>query len=117
MHELSYVIGFINIALKELKQHPYDIPVKLVVEVGEMTGVLPEYLHKYFPIAAKDTPLSDASLEVISIPVEVVCDACGTSYHPDRSNSYCCPACGEKKATLLHGRECKVKQLEVKAAP
>ncbi len=114
MHELSYMIGFIDIAVKELEKNPSAVPVKLVVEVGEMTGVLPEYLYKYFPIAAKDTPLSTAALEVITIPVEVVCSACKTAYHPDRGNGYCCPACGEKGARLLHGRECSVKQIEVR---
>ncbi len=117
MHELSYVTGFINIAVKELKKNPSVIPVKLVVEVGEMTGVLPEYLYKYFPAAAKDTPLADAALEVISVPVEVICSTCRTTYHPDQSNGYSCPSCGGKGVKLLHGRECMVKQLEVKEQP
>ncbi len=110
---MSYVIGFMDIALKELEKHPHASVRRLVVEVGEMTGVLPEYLHKYFPLAAKDTPLKDAVLEVVSIPVEAECAACANRYHPGKANHYRCPNCGEKNARLLHGRECGVKRLVI----
>lgn len=110
---MSYIVNMIDIALNELKDRPDAVPKRLVIEVGQMTGVLPEYLHKYFPIAAKGTRLSGASLEIISVPVEVQCSHCSASYHPEKSHRYLCPVCGEKAAKLLHGRECKVKSLEV----
>lgn len=114
MHEMSYVVGFIDMALKELEMHPGAIPEKLVVEVGQMTGVLPEYLQKYFPLAAKETLLCNASLEVISIPVEAKCASCALIYHPDKEYGYRCPACGESAAALIHGRECNLKQIVIK---
>ncbi|MBQ7677189.1 MAG: hydrogenase maturation nickel metallochaperone HypA [Lachnospiraceae bacterium] len=110
---MSYIVAMIDIALNELKDRPQAVPKRLVIEVGQMTGVMPEYLHKYFPIAAKGTRLSDASLEVISIPVQVQCAHCGSTYRPEKAFRYLCPVCGEKAATLLHGRECKVKSIEV----
>ena len=113
---MSYVTGFLNIASEELDRHPQATPLRLVVEVGEMAGVLPEYLYKYYPLAAKNTPLRDTTLEVIYTPVAVECTSCGCVYHPERDNRYACPSCGQKGATLLRGRECKVKRLVLEEA-
>lgn len=111
MHELSYVINFINIAEQEL---PSDaVPQTLEVTVGEMTGVMPEFLHKYYPDAVKGTRLEGSDLKVNLVPVTANCLSCGKDYHPGKENGYSCPHCGSKEAKLLRGRECEVTRVHL----
>ena len=47
MHEMSYVVRLVNQAL-DIKKEQAGKVTRLFVSVGEMTGVLPEYLYKYY---------------------------------------------------------------------
>lgn len=105
MHELSYMIKFIEMAKKAIENEPYTCVESITVEVGEMTGVLPVYLEKYFPQVVKDTPFEGASLEVISVPVKAKCSACNNIYAPDKTNNYACPECKRTDAKIISGRE------------
>lgn len=105
MHELSYMVKFIEMAAEAVKDTPYDAIESITVEVGEMTGVLPEYLKKYFPETVKGTPFEGSALEVTSIPVEACCCDCRKKYHPAKNNNYSCPYCKSKAAKIIHGRE------------
>ncbi len=113
MHELSYMIKLADIAMTSLPDDENIRPVKLVVEVGELTGVLPEYLRKYYPAVIRDTPLKGSTLEVISIPSEAECQSCGTVYHPDKAFDYLCPNCKKSSCRFIHGRELNVRELVI----
>ena len=86
---------------------------KMVVSVGEMTGVLPEYLYKYYPQTVKGTILEGAELEVIEVPVRVVCAGCGLEYGPTRENGYACPECKNKNGRIIAGRDVVLERLEM----
>ncbi len=77
----------------------------LTVEVGELSGVLPEYLHRYFPEASKGTRCEGARLDVNYIAAEVTCKDCNNPYHPSKDNNYRCPVCNGKDGSIIHGRE------------
>ena len=113
MHELSYMLRLCDAALSELKKHPGKKALSISVEVGELTGVLPYYLDKYYPKAAKGTPLEDASLKIIEIPAEACCDGCGLHYHPSKEADYKCPNCGGISAHFIHGRELCLKEIRL----
>ncbi len=85
----------------------------LVLEIGEMTGVLPEYLHRYYPQAVKGTVLEGSRLEVISVPAKTRCLSCGEVYEPNKENGYLCPRCKSPEAEILSGRELILKQIRV----
>ena len=113
MHELSYVVRFVNRALEIAEENHADRIKKLVVHVGEMTDVVPEYLHKYYPEAVQGTILEGSVLETEPVPVRMRCGACGREYHPDREHDYLCPECGGGTGKLLAGREITIKELEI----
>ena len=124
---MSYMVKLINMACEaamdsrypgltgDKKQRRDDAPhvTSLIAEVGELTGVLPEYLIKYFPEAAKGTLCEGADFKVISVSAEASCNACGTSYHPSRENDYRCPDCGSTDAHFLRGREIRIKSVTI----
>ena len=113
MHEMSYMIKFINMAEEAAAKQPEARISSISVKVGEMTGVLPEYLEKYFPEAAAGTRCEGASLHIESVPVTVRCNSCGNIYHPCRQNDYRCPECNSIEAEYQNGRELELSSIEL----
>ena len=113
MHELSYIIDIVNTVSEEMENSKIKKVKKIIVDVGEMSGVVPYYLHKYYPEAVKGTKLNDTELETNMVEVLIKCEGCGNDYHPDKQNRYKCPKCGERKGSLLQGKGIQIKALEV----
>ena len=114
MHEMSYVVRFADMAMEAVENEPDAVIEKITVEVGAMTGVLPEYLIKYYPEAVAGTRLEGSVLEIESRPVVARCSACGSEYGPSASNDYKCPDCGSAEATIIHGRELNLLRVSIK---
>ena len=112
MHEMSYVVRFVNQALEAIKDEKGKAG-KVCVSVGEMTDVLPEYLHKYYPQAVKGTILEGSELEVEMVPVRVECAGCGSEYHPCRENKYLCPECGDGNGRVIACRDVVLERVEI----
>ena len=113
MHELSYIIDIVNTVVQEMETQKIDRVNKIIVDVGEMSGVVPYYLHKYYPEAVKDTKLKDTLLETNEVEVKIECEACKTIYHPDKNNKYRCPKCNERKGKLLKGKGIQIRSIEI----
>lgn len=116
MHEMSYVIRFADMAMEAVESEPDAVIEKVVIEVGAMTGVLPEYLIKYYPEAVAKTRLEGSTLEVEMRPVAARCSVCKAEYEPSAGNDYSCPECGSKEASIIHGRELNLLRVEIAQA-
>lgn len=135
MHEMSYVVKIVNRVLEtaEIEQKRrigkatsdageenaapgntagagFEVR-KVAVEVGEMAGILPEYLTRYYSEVVAGTALEHSKLEVRTIPVKVRCGSCGEVYHPDRENHYSCPCCGCSAGEILSGRGLRLREV------
>ncbi len=114
MHEMSYCIQIVNMTLDAIDPDK-DKVEEISVSIGSMTGIVPEYLEKYFPEATKNTLLEGSVLNIHMIPVETRCGKCGESYTPSKENSYRCPGCGSTEGALIHGREFELTNLKVRS--
>ena len=114
MHEMSTVVRFVSAALEEAERRGITEIENITVDVGEMTDIVPDYLYRYYPAAVKGTLLEGSRLVVHIVPVEAECAACGTHFHPDRTNDYRCPACGSAKAKLIQGKSTVLRSIAVK---
>ena len=119
MHEMSYVVRMVNLAQKTVEQElakeqnksqPKIKVNKIVVQVGEMTGVIPMYLHRYYPEAVKGTLLEESELETEDLPAMVRCLDCETEYHPSVENEYSCPNCRSIQGKVTQGRDVILKE-------
>ena len=114
MHEMSYCIRLVNMACENVDIENEKV-TELSIKIGAMTGIVPDYLVKYFPEAAAGTAAADATLDIESIPVSGECTDCGLTYEPNAGNDYRCPHCKSLKFDLKHGREFEL--VSIKAAP
>lgn len=116
MHEMSYVIRFVNLALQRAKESGAVRVNRLTVSVGEMTDIVPEYLHKYYPEAVRGTILEDTELNVQVVPVRIRCAGCKEEYHPEKGNSYACPVCGSFTGEICAGKGMRLETIEMETA-
>lgn len=84
----------------------------VTMEIGELSGVVPEAVEFCFEACSKGTLLDGARLVIDRIPAAARCPACGetfsihTYYDP-------CPACGSYAVIITAGEELRVRELEV----
>lgn len=113
MHEMSYVLRLVNLAEEAAREQQAKRVTRILVSVGETSGVLPEYLHKYYTKAVQGTLLEGSVLETVDDPVVAICRDCGLSYHPEKEHRYACPACGSLRADLSGGRGVRLVNIEI----
>lgn len=105
MHEMSYILRIVRLAERTAAENSLEKIDAVEIAVGEMTGLVPEYLTRYYPEAARGTALEGSELVIDYVPVRARCENCGAEYAPSRENRYCCPVCGSPRAKVLAGRE------------
>lgn len=109
MHELSITQSLVDICRENSSGRQVT---EVVLEIGALSGVVPEAIDFCFAACAEGTPLEGATLTIVRIPAVARCLECGAEsavrayYDP-------CGACGGYRMELLSGQELRVKELEV----
>ena len=112
MHELALTEGIIGIVADEQKKQGFSRVLEISLRVGEYSGIVPDCIREFFPIAAADSPAKDAKLVIESIPASFLCLDCGREGDIDRRNA-CCPVCGSTAVRMTAGREFYVERIKV----
>lgn len=110
MHEL----GILSAVVKTVEQIAADEQLtqidKIVLQVGELSGVVPSYIEDCYPAAVYKTSLADTELEVEIVPGIVRCKECGTEFNAVQHDLKC-PNCGSANLDALSGREFMIKEI------
>ena len=116
MHE----IGIVRQILRTVEAFAAENGVRdireVVVDCGELSLVIPEYLEEVYPAVVKGSLLQDAALTIRVIPGFAECDDCDEIFNVVEHKGYC-PACGSFRKTVLSGRECSVREIHVADPP
>jgi hydrogenase nickel incorporation protein HypA/HybF len=107
MHEFSIAQNIVEIALEAAQTGNAGTVSCVDVEVGQVSGVVPEALDFAWESARKDTLLRNASLAITVIPLRVKCRVCGLQHNPEDWYGPC-PACGAINYEILSGKELRV---------
>jgi hydrogenase nickel incorporation protein HypA/HybF len=101
---MSYISRMVALAIEVAEENKAEKVKSIVVEIGKTSGVMPYYMHKYFPEAAKGTIIEGAELVCVEVPVKALCEECNNEYYPSKENGYLCPVCGGRKAHITEGK-------------
>lgn len=112
MHELAITEGIISIVNDEAKKNGFTRVLEISLRVGEFSGIVPQCLREFFPIAAAGSPAEGAALNIQSLPAAFLCLDCGYEGAADRENA-CCPRCRSTALKMTAGREFYVENLKV----
>jgi hydrogenase nickel incorporation protein HypA/HybF len=113
MHELSIAVSLIETACEEAARLGAPRVVALHLRLGRLSGVVREALEFSFDLAAADTPIAGARLQIEEIPITVLCPACGRERQLESAQHFHCPVCGAATPEVLRGRELELVAMEV----
>lgn len=113
MHEMGIAMEIIKVASSAIPKGMKKVKVKSVaIQIGKLSAVIPETLRLCFDIAAKDTDMSGATLDIQEIPLVTICRNCGQRSQLD-SPVFLCDKCGDTNIDIVSGRELNVVSIEI----
>ncbi len=113
MHELGIVFYIIRDVKKVAQENGVQHINAVVMNIGEVSTIVPEYLTDCWRWAAdKEDLLRGCELKVNTLPAVSYCEDCKCEYETVRYGKTC-PACGSENTFLLKGNEVEIKEIEV----
>nr|MBC8361576.1 hydrogenase maturation nickel metallochaperone HypA [Candidatus Desulfatibia profunda] len=113
MHEMGIAMQIIEIATASLPAGMENVKIERVnLKIGKLSAVVPESLRFCFEIAAQDTPLGDAKLQIEEVPVIVKCNDCHTQ-HVINEAVFRCRKCNSGSVDIISGRELDIDSIEI----
>lgn len=111
MHEISVLKQAVDIAEQTAIENNIPRIACLTLEVGELSGYLPVFFHKYYPVVIENRSVfEDSELKIISVAGEALCKECNAMYNVMREEGRC-PKCGSRNKTILGGQEFRIKEI------
>ena len=105
MHELGIMNDVLDTALRVAAQNGGKRVTKIMLKVGVLSGVLPDYMQSFFEIISKDTIAQGAKLVIENEPAEFLCRDCGEkTAFPRFGPDFICQHCGSENMQLLSGK-------------
>lgn len=112
MHELGIVFHMIDMIEDIGKENSLTSVSRVVLDLGEVSGVIPSYLTDCWDWAVKRSELlNGATLDVEQIDAVTICNACGRQYGTVE-HGRTCPHCGSPDTQLLRGNEVELREIE-----
>ena len=112
MHEVGIISSMLKTIEKVMEQEQLTHVEKIVLQVGELSGVVPHYMEECFPAAVYKTRFQDTKLEMEVIPGIIRCEECGSEFNGYKFDLQC-PRCRCKtRTTPLSGRELIIKEIQ-----
>ena len=108
MHELAIAESVVDTVTQRL---PGAKVTCVRLEIGALSGVVPDSIRFCFDLATEGTGLEGAALEITEPPARCRCRACGAEFQPD-SPVVLCP-CGSADVAVLAGEELKILSVQV----
>jgi hydrogenase nickel incorporation protein HypA/HybF len=88
---------------------------RITLEIGELSGVLPDAIAFCFPEIARGTPAASARLDIRQIAGRAYCENCEREFPLADGLATCC--CGSQRCHTIAGEELTLKSIELEEAP
>lgn len=113
MHELGVVFYVIKDVKQVAGENKVEKIASVTLEIGEVTGIIHDYLIDCFNWAKKKEPvMEEAELLIEQIDAVSYCEDCQGEY-PTVQYAKICPHCGSEHTYLLRGNEFLIKEIGV----
>lgn len=113
MHELGIVFHIIDQVKKVAIKNNVKHVNKVVLEVGEVSTLIPSYLIDCWNWAVKkEDIMTDCLLSVEVIEAKTYCTSCKKTYKTVEFGKIC-PYCKSEETYLIKGNEKNIKEIEV----
>jgi hydrogenase nickel incorporation protein HypA/HybF len=116
MHERSVAISLLDVITESLIRDADEAAraTSVTVEVGALSGVVPEALRTAFASAIRGTDLADCAITLVSVPVVLHCERCDADVPAIATDDLRCERCRTPSISVVRGRELDVVSIEWK---
>ena len=116
MHELPLVRNLLTLILDRAEEAEAEQGVAIELSVGELCDAQPDWIGRYFRLAAKGTIAEDAELRFSVSEARSACSACGREFRPSLGTRarIRCPFCGSDECGLSGGMDYRINSMEVR---
>ncbi len=113
MHELGTVFYVLDRVEELCRENDLTEVGSVTLEVGEVSGIIPEYLVDCWKWAVKKRPpaLQNAELKIETLKAVTFCEDCQKTY-PTLQYAKICPYCKSERTYLVTGNEYNIKEIE-----
>ena len=112
MHEIGVVRQMIATIDSFCKENNVDKVSEIVVEIGELSLVIPKYVTDIYPIVVEGTKFQDTKLIIETVPGMAECDECDEIFNVIETKGYC-PNCGSFEKTVITGEDFNIKEIHI----
>lgn len=112
MHELGTIIYVIDTIEKLAVEQDLKKVGSITLEVGEVSGIIPDYLKDFWLYARKRSELlKETELKIDTLKAVTFCQDCRKTY-PTVAYGKECPYCHSGNTFLVTGNEYTIKEIE-----
>jgi len=113
MHEMAIVQSIMEIIEQQAAIHNAKKIVKVSLEFGALTGVMPEAINFGFEVLSKGTITEGAALDIKILPIKFYCFECQKEVTLEQYQPFC-PVCSSASVQIIQGRdEMRIASLEI----
>ncbi|MBI5404106.1 MAG: hydrogenase maturation nickel metallochaperone HypA [Ignavibacteriae bacterium] len=112
MHELSVAQNIIDIVKENVPDTDYKHVNKILLEVGEFSGIVADSLLYCFDVIKSDTDFLNTKMEIKKIPFILFCNSCKTET-TNNAGIRMCNICGGYDTKIISGIDMKIIEVEV----
>ena len=110
MHELGICDALLRMVRGIMRDEEITEVERITVEVGSLSGVMPNFLADCWVAVADGTELQETEFVVEELAGTAACMDCGEEFTTDL-NDLRCPFCGGRKLAPLTGRDLTLKEI------
>ncbi len=112
MHELGIVFHLIDMVENLGKENDLTHVGSVTLTLGEVSGVLPDYLQDCWKWAVSKTDImKECELKIDAVEAVTLCNSCNQEF-PTVANGKTCPHCQSTDTYLVRGQEMELKEIE-----
>lgn len=110
MHEIGLVRQVVRTVTDYAEKNGVTEISEIVLQIGELSMVVPAYVEEVYPLVVKGTALERAALRIETVPGMAECDECDEIFNVVEHKGYC-PSCGSFEKTVLSGLDFVIKEI------
>lgn len=110
MHEIGVLFEVVKTVERfAMEQNVQEIQT-LILQIGELSSMVPDYLQKLYPAAVEGTILEGSNLEIEILTANGLCRECNKVF-TIASNKGMCPNCHTRNWEMISGKEFYIKEI------
>ncbi|MEJ2277983.1 MAG: hydrogenase maturation nickel metallochaperone HypA [Candidatus Lokiarchaeota archaeon] len=121
MHEFAFAYNIFQVAEETAKKYNAKRITEVLLEIGELTLIVPELLKMSFEMATQGSIAEGAELVIKIVPGEIKCRKCGEISTVTLNEEakltglqlFQCKHCGSKNTEILSGKKANIKNIKI----